>query len=486
MPLARIRTHRPQDAEPVSEFLIARGYSIELVDPAGVRFASSAATNSAAEDAATPDLDINVEHCSVRDAMERAAALADSAGITAFIAPGVLEPHPAPLPVETLRATFPEPESHAELTEPPPGHPESPEHAGVTDALASVAGSVGDALSQTRSALTESFAELREQITRRKQQAAEVLTAAEHEATERARSGMEAWNRRQAEQRAAREEQERQQVAIERDSQQRRAEERLQAQQREAVAQRQREAVEREQRGAAEAAAQMRREREAAELARQREAAVAAQREVELATARQAERERARQVERAREQRLAEQRALAEAARQRELAAARAPRIPEPRIAPRTAANPHRTPHLPNRTAAHGHWRGAFTGAAALAVLLMIAWAAMSDQRPAATPSDGNTMVQQVPFGPVKLAPTPKPLAPAASHPTAVPVTPRATTQPAPTRTPPARPRHVARGNAEGDVAEDEVIVHHYGPTTPAQRARSPVAQAGPRRISDQ
>jgi len=59
---------------------------------------------------------------------------------------------------------------------------------------------------------------------------------------------------------------------------------------------------------------------------------------------------------------------------------------------------------LPRRRAALDYWRGAFTAASALAVLVMVAWA-VANSRPVAIPSDSSAVGQQVPFGPVTLSP---------------------------------------------------------------------------------
>ena len=151
---------------------------------------------------------------------------------------------------------------------------------------------------------------------------------------------------------------------------------------------------------------------------------------------------------------------------------------------------------LPRRRAALDYWRGAFTAASALAVLVMVGWA-LANSRPVAIPSDTSTFGQQVPFGPVAISP-PRSVV---QSPTATPAARRrsapATAAPA-ARTSAARPkpqatrRRSATHSAAGNIAEDEVVVRHFGQAANGQAASATAApnptlsKTGPKRISDE
>ena len=165
---------------------------------------------------------------------------------------------------------------------------------------------------------------------------------------------------------------------------------------------------------------------------------------------------------------------------------------PTTRPAPRPILE--RRMHPPRRESNHDegaeYWRGAFTGAAVVAVVLMIAWATLGTSHPPAPPHSTGQIKQDVPFGPVTLTPGVSTVRPA---PAAVPATtpsptrtatPRTTT-PAP-KPAPVRTQRVRRNTSSG-VADDEVIVHHYGAPKPAPTSSSATAKnSGPKRITDQ
>ena len=227
------------------------------------------------------------------------------------------------------------------------------------------------------------------------------------------------------------------------------------------------------------------------ERRRVEEARLAAERE-RLRVQRQAEEERLR-----REQ---EEMQRAMAAEQARLEAEKA-RVPEPVIvAKSTPATVERVTALPpRRPAARAHrpitrrtsgrdrrFQRAAMIASVVALVAMLGFAAALNIRPTSPLPNGmvqNPVQEQRPFGAAHITPattttpaaSPKPVAHSAlPQRDAAPVSPKAS-KPSPQRT-----RRAARDNY---VAEDEVVVHHYG----AAQKHPPVAQtqAGVRKFSD-
>jgi hypothetical protein len=141
--------------------------------------------------------------------------------------------------------------------------------------------------------------------------------------------------------------------------------------------------------------------------------------------------------------------------------------------------------------------------AAALAIFTMIGWTVALQRQPTASlPSFTNsTLEQELPFGPVKLVPREATKTAAPAHRMSAPMSaaPKtaATAQPSapvPNQTAAkksspaikARPSHAAARRrlrpADSEVADDEVIVHQYGPSA---SPKAVLSKTGPRRISD-
>jgi hypothetical protein len=138
----------------------------------------------------------------------------------------------------------------------------------------------------------------------------------------------------------------------------------------------------------------------------------------------------------------------------------------------------------------------------------MVGWTIALQQQPAPTlPGFGNsTLEQELPFGPVKLVPRngAKTAAPAKPTPAPAATAPKPLALPQSSAPPGAqaagkKPSPAIRSGAsqaarrrarqpKSDVADDEVIVHHYGATPspkPTTAPKTVVSKDGPRRISD-
>lgn len=155
-----------------------------------------------------------------------------------------------------------------------------------------------------------------------------------------------------------------------------------------------------------------------------------------------------------------------------------------------TPASAAATRAIPLRTGRPLPWL-AFAGAGALAVAAMLGWSVLAGHPASPGFPVNGTIEQHIPFGPVKIVPraaapqsvAPKPAQPvqqahAPAPPAAAPVR-----QPQRAETAQAQPvqhHRVARNN----IADDEVIVHHYNAPKPPQKAQ--ISSTGVRHISDQ
>ena len=185
---------------------------------------------------------------------------------------------------------------------------------------------------------------------------------------------------------------------------------------------------------------------------------------------------------------LREQRAREMASKPTMVASVATPQPARPSLqaaAERRVSAPRRDSHRHDEGSEY--WRGAFSGAAVVAVILMVAWVTLGTTHPPASGTTSGHVKQDVPFGPVTLTPsaaparpaTPVPQSDSAQLPAARAVTPAP--KPAPVR---SHRAHRAAGNA--GVADDEVIVHHYGATKPSPASNTTAQNGGPKRISDQ
>lgn len=178
------------------------------------------------------------------------------------------------------------------------------------------------------------------------------------------------------------------------------------------------------------------------------------------------------------------------------------PAIPQPSPATDTVANvriPRRQP--PSRRDLRPLPWLTFAGAGAAAVAILLGWSVIAGH-PAApdVPLNGD-IVQQVPFGPVKIVPhVPAAQPPAAAaqpaHTLPVQPVPASHAQKSTARMHPAKPitptprsaslrHHPSSGrSSDEDMAQDEVIVHHYKTANPP--AKTQLSSTGVRHISDQ
>lgn len=188
-------------------------------------------------------------------------------------------------------------------------------------------------------------------------------------------------------------------------------------------------------------------------------------------------REAARLARQQREQR--EARAAALARELREQPARETVTRPVQPAAERRLSAARRISHASDEAAEY--WRGAFTGAAVVAIVLMVAWATLGPSRPSAPATTSGHVKQDVPFGPVTLTPSAAPARPAA----VAPQTPAPHAVTPPPKPAPVRSHGTHRAARDSGIAEDEVIVHHYGtPTKPAPSSAS-ARNSGPKRITD-
>ena len=186
---------------------------------------------------------------------------------------------------------------------------------------------------------------------------------------------------------------------------------------------------------------------------------------------------------------LREQAAQREAARPAIVAGA-AVRAIQPKLAPRPVLQPVLERRVnPARRDDHEiaaeYWKGAFTGAAAVAIILMVAWATLGSSHPTTPASNSGQVKQEVPFGPVTLAPGSAAPLPAERTASATPATVHAVT-PAP-KPVPVRTHTTKRAASKSRVADDDVVVRHFGPKPAVTNTASTAAKnGGLKRISDQ
>jgi len=444
MPLARIITRNPEDARALQQELAERGYEVAYADPSAL----------IAEPA---DLEIDLDRVPLEEGLRLASHWAAENGADVYVAPGALPEIKQAEPIASIPA---QPREEVGET--------APRGEVLRETITHAAGVFTDSLHETKEAVGQSFSDLKQRFA--------------HDA-EAQPSRLQRWSRALAERRAQRQELK----ARERDVARQMREEHEQERARAAALARERQEQERLH---AEARAREQQEHErirAEALARQETLARQAREHRE-----QQEREKARVEALARD---AQQRRAREAApRPAIVTGSVAPVIKPPVLRPgaRPVLERRSIParRLAQRDEGAEYWRGAFTGAAVVAAVLMIAWATLgTSHAPAAGHSSGQ-IKQDVPFGPVTLTPGAAPAKPATPAPTA--------TQPAepapPTRsmTPAPKPAPVRTHRARrssGGVADDEVIVHHFGAPKPAPAAttsNTTAKNAGPKRITDQ
>jgi hypothetical protein len=440
MPLARVITRNPDDARELHQQLVERGYDVEYADPSALN-------------AGPADLEIDLQRRPLDEALRLASEWAEISGADVYIAPGALpfvesrvanEPQDA---IEPQRIAEQQPlEPHEHLNEPVTQRYEPAEPEPVPE----ISSYVPLTFSQPERSLNQSEPEesaprsevLRETVAN----AAGIVADSLHETKEAVSQGfsdlkqrfvherrpkpaepsmLQRWNRALAERRASRQERKESEREIARMAREERA----------------------------------RREARAATLAR----------DLQEVGERESE---------SRPEFVA--RAAVPVMQQRSTS----PASPQPASERRTMA-PRREYQ---RDEGAEYWRGAFTGAAAVAVILMIAWATLGTSRPPAAPHSSGQIKQDVPFGPVTLTPgasTARPLAPSAAPRQSPPQSTAARSVTPTPKPPPVRTQRARRGAGNSGVAEDEVIVHHYGATKPAP-SNATAHNTGPKRISDQ
>ena len=440
MPLARIRTRQAQDAASIAEILAARGYTVETASP----------EESCSEPA---EVEITVERHAVREALHRAAVLVNEPGAV-YVARGVLDAEREALR-QAADAARRQHEAAVELQR-------KREEAVRAEQARTVA-----AEKQRQEAV---FLAEREQ---QRLKAEEARQGAEQQ--RRLLADQQEQQRMQAEQARAETERERQRIKLEQE-QTRHEQQRVRAEQERARAEQERARAEQER---IRTDHERRIAREAAERARVR-----------------AEKEDERQR--------FEPMVNVPAPRQRSVAPALAmtaleTRVPPPppnveRRQPAPMSRPRlRMQHRPQRGLAKNYWNGAFTAAAAVAVLIMIAWAIVIGRGPANTPSTSG-VTQQIPFGPVTLAPK---VAGQSSGVTLRPATPSAASAkapiPVPANTSAAKPSaatalhttaHRRVASHDNGIADD-VVIRHFAPAR-AGSSSNTVASHGVKRITDQ
>ncbi len=449
MPVARIVTHisdQSPEVKHLSERLQAEGYDVVIAPPG---------SDGAA------DLVIELDALPAEEALDAAARLARESDADIYIAPGLF---PCANPVSDEHP-------QAELSEP-----------------AARFGVVHSAIGEVGRALHDSRAGIRDSISGWQERAWQSWTQFQRRSAAAARE-----RRLDRERRALEREQRRQEHELEL---QRRAEEkqRIAAEQERAAAERERAFREQAAREAAMQAEMEQRNRE--EMARE------AARRAEIARAEERERIAAIAAERLRLAREQEALQLAAMARQPESPKAeeiqRAEMVTSPSEAAvsvpaheQQSASPAARPrtrlaYRPRRMTSRRErqWqRAAFVAAVAtLAAMLGFALAArFTPSAPIPQSVQQNRAEQQVPFGPARMDVT---RAASAAHSAPQAIATKTSQTPSAAR-PAARRRPSAD---QGDIAEDEVIVHHL-PNSRAQRAQAKPAAPptdGVRRFSDE
>lgn len=401
MPLARILTRHPEDANAIHQTLVDRGYRVEYADPSALSLDPA-------------DLEIDLERLPLDDGLRLASEWAESAGADIYVAPGAVplpaEPEPPRESERPAEMSSYIPPSFEQTAEPEPAEAPAPPAEVVRETIANVAGLMADSLSETRQAVSQSFSDMKERF------------APARDARPPEPSWLERWNGALAERRAARQERKAQQC-------------------------------------------------EAARLAREQRALREARAD---ALARDLREQRARET--ASRPVMIARKPEARPAAARPVAAASARSLAERRI-----AVSRREPHADDGAE---YWRGAFTGAAVVAVILMIGWAMLGSSRPSAPAATSGHIKQDVPFGPVTLTPSAAPARPAATQSTAPQAPPAHSVTPVPKPAP--VPTHRAhRAGTNNDVADD-VVVRHYTTTKPAAATNTTAHNSGLKHITDQ
>lgn len=440
MPLARVITRNPDDARELHQQLVERGYRVEYADPSALT-------------AGPADLEIDLQRRPLDEALRLASEWAETSGADVYIAPGALphvesrvanEPQDA---IEPSRIAEQQPlERYQHPSEPVMQRPEPAEPEPVPEISSYVPLTFSQPERSPNESEPEESAPRSEVLRETVANAAGIVADSLHETKEAVSQGfsdlkqrfvqerrpklaepsmLQRWNRTLAERRASRQE-------------------------------------------------RKEREREIARMAREERA----RREARAATL-------ARDLQQVRERE--------SKARPEFVARAAMPVMQQRSTSLETpeAASERRTmsPRREyQRDEGAEYWRGAFTGAAAVAVILMIAWATLGTSRPPAAPHSSGQIKQDVPFGPVTLTPgasTARPSAPVSTaRPSAPPSTASRSVTPPP-KPAPVRTHRARRSAGNSRVAEDEVIVHHYGATKPAA-SNATARNTGPKRISDQ
>ena len=468
MPLARIVTRSYDEAHGLAERLRQSGYTVEIFGPDQLRLSEA-------------DLEIEVEVVPRDKALKVAAGRARKHEADIFVDRGVYSEPAAPAAApEVIQEAAVEPEAavpapvmaSAPLEAAPEisrssGDSEAPEAAQehISEVLENTLAEVGGAVADARQGITESWQHTRERagsaVSHLAGKFAEVRTrrAAEREEQRRIREQEEELRRRERETEKARR-------AVVEEQARRAAEEERRLREQEWALRRLREEEERQQ-------------------------LIAEQRRLAAERAAAAEEERRRVV--AEQQRLAAERAAEEAERKASQPALAEPAAPvvhdvdpvaaemEARTRPpvEPPPRPRPAPRARPRVVGSGRqrqWQRAALYASIGALVIMIGFAlAMRQEAPLSGSSNmlpEGAVQEQVPFGPASAAPhqvTPSPNRVA---------TPPQRTRP---RSTPAPSRRVR--SRDSGVAEDEVIVHHYGPRHPAATKTS--TTAGVRHYSD-
>jgi hypothetical protein len=489
MPIARILTPFPEDAVALSGYLEALGYTVEISAPGEPRGTAA-------------DMEIDLGRCPASAALARAEELARNAGADVYLAPGIFAAtaqraetgaHPQAPPTAPSISNQQPPAASISHEQPagPPSQPavikSEPPAAIASQPEVPAPVAPASAPQAEQPAAPREFAFLGSYRPNAPQRSDEhraeftpgiaaSVSAFIAGAVQSASLTLAELNWKLAERR----EQKRAQRELAREARpqllaERAAQATAAATERQAALRRQREA---------QLAAAAARAREEAEQRRRAEAEARARAQAELQTRAQAgTRERSA--------------VIAEAARSQ--AAHRS--LPAPAPADREFAAP--AVYARRRLRSASSQTRTLVAAAAIAIVVMVGWTiALQNQPTSALPSFSNsTLEQELPFGPVKLVPqkdgktaprstTPKPR-PVATPANKAAVLPQSSVPPsqqaaakkssAGTKPRGARTaRH--RTPRDTDIADDEVIVRHYGPTaTPKPLA----SKSGPRHISD-
>lgn len=480
---ARIVTRHYDEAVPVAERLKQLGYTVEIFDPDQLRLSDA-------------DLELELDLLPAAQALREAGRRARRENADVFVDRGTFAAEePTTAQAEELGQPRVAAQLKVDAAPAAPLHEPEPEHiadtvqntvvqfgAAFSEARGQISESAADAKARARSAvdrLRSKFEEKRGQL----QAAREERRLLREEAEERKRVELEREAaRRMAElqSRRAAEEEERRLRAQELAYRQRQEDEerrRMQEEERRAAAARAAIEAERAEQARAE---QLRREQERQRIEEEWRAREAERMRVEEQR-RAEETERARAVEAQRLQAAQERpQAGTPPAQVREpdpVATEIARRVYRASQAPRARAPQRVRPrHLASRR--ERQWQRAAFYASVVALVVMLGFVFAMHQSTPASPTANllpqNAVEQQVPFGAAKAVPR-APLRTAAPVAPAVPLR---------TAAQPARKPSAARRHGRGGVAEDEVIVHHYG----QQRAKNAPAagtSAGVRHFSD-